>query len=80
MTTKPTPRVIGAAAEVDASNRCCTRCEKPLRGRIAWLELDQRDNTYHDRGDVPADRSQGWFPFGMDCARTILAGEPPKRG
>lgn len=73
MTGKPKPRQIGRADEIDPSNRSCTRCGEPLKGPAAWLELDQRDNTYHDREDVPEDRSQGWFPFGLDCARRIIA-------
>lgn len=51
----------------------CTSCGKKLTGRVAWLELDQRTNTYHDFGGVPSDKSQGWFPFGVSCARAILA-------
>jgi hypothetical protein len=35
------------------------------------LELDQRTNEYHDFGGVPADRSQGWFDFGPDCADAL---------
>jgi len=73
MTSKPTPRRIGNTDEIDPDGRYCTRCKQRLKGKVAWLELDQRDYTYHDRADVPADRSQGWFPFGVDCARHILA-------
>ena len=67
-----TPRIIGPAAEIAPPERHCTCCRKSLRGRVAWLELDQRTNTYHDRGDIPADCSQGWFPFGLTCARAEL--------
>jgi hypothetical protein len=35
------------------------------------LELDQRTNTYHNFG-VPEKYSQGWFPFGPDCANKLL--------
>lgn len=49
----------------------CTCCGRPLK-EVAWLELDQRSQTYHDWGGVPAERSQGWFPFGMKCARNAL--------
>ncbi len=66
------PRVTGQASELDKSNRFCTCCERPLKAKVAWLELDQRTNTYHDFGGVPDDRSQGWFPFGMTCARKLL--------
>ena len=53
--------------------RHCTCCGRLLRGSVAWLELDQRTDTYHDRGGVPPDASQGWFPFGLTCARRMLA-------
>lgn len=48
------------------SCECCGRELKP--GRSVWLELDQRDNTYHDFRDVPEEFSQGWFVFGNSCA------------
>lgn len=66
------PRIVAPASEVEPTMRFCTCCERPLRGNVAWLELDQRDDTYHDRGGVPADKSQGWFPFGMTCAKKHL--------
>lgn len=66
------PRHTTPASKLEASERYCTHCGKPLARTVAWLELDQRTDTYHDRRDVPADRSQGWFPFGMDCARKLL--------
>lgn len=68
-----TLRVIGRAAEMEASSRMCTACCRPLRGKIAWLEFDQRIDAYHDFGDVPDDKSQGWFPFGLTCARKAVA-------
>lgn len=48
----------------------CTLCGKTLThtGNEVWLELDQRYDVYHDFRNVPDDRSQGWFPFGRDCA------------
>ena len=49
----------------------CTCCGRELKGRVRYLELDQRDYSYHDRGDVPEDRSQGWFPFGLTCAKNV---------
>src|SRR5690606_9006 len=67
-----TPRVTCPASEVDADCRFCTCCERPLKGTAAWLELDQRTTTYHDFGGVPVDKSQGWFPFGMTCAKNEL--------
>ena len=68
-----TPRIIGPASELPEADRYCTCCQRPLRAKVAWLELDQRTDTYHDRGGVPADQSQGWFPFGLSCARAALA-------
>jgi len=72
MTSMQAPRVMGHTNEIDPSSRYCTRCGKAISGRVAWLELDRRDNTYHDREDVPEDQSQGWFPFGVDCARRLV--------
>lgn len=63
------PRVTGKASEIHQSERYCTCCKKPLSGKVAWLELDQRTNDYHDDGGVPPEQSQGWFPFGMTCAK-----------
>jgi len=76
---KPEPRITEKASALPASDRYCTHCARKLANRMAWLELDQRTNTYHDFSDVPADRSQGWFPFGMDCARSFLKAEADRR-
>jgi len=47
----------------------CQRCKRDLHpDKMVWLELDQRDLTYHDFKDVPSNVSQGWFAFGPDCA------------
>lgn len=46
----------------------CTLCGKILLRMPVYLELDQRDGTYHDFKDVPESKSQGCFPFGFDCA------------
>lgn len=67
------PRITCHVSELSADQRFCTCCEKPLTRHFAWLELDQRTNTYHDLGGVPEDRSQGWFPFGLTCARKLNA-------
>lgn len=69
--TKTKLRIIGPASEIDEASRYCTCCKKPLKGKVAWLELDQRTDSYHDRGGVPENQSQGWFPFGMTCARNL---------
>ena len=37
----------------------CARCGEALSGRVRMLELDQRDWTYHERQDVPEEKSQG---------------------
>lgn len=69
------PRIIGPVPDcwTDSVPKC-ERCGRPInRMRCAWLELDQRTNTYHDREDVPEAKSQGWFPFGIACATKILA-------
>lgn len=67
------PRIVSLANEIPhIDGRYCTCCERALKNKVAWLELDQRTNTYHDFGDVPADKSQGWFPFGPACARRLL--------
>lgn len=61
------------AASLSEGERYCTCCERDLTGHaVRMLELDQRTDTYHDLGDVPADRSQGWFPFGLKCAKNKL--------
>jgi hypothetical protein len=54
------------------TDESCTCCGRSLNHKkIAWLELDQRDDTYHARQDVPPEKSQGWFPFGQACARKV---------
>lgn len=75
MKTKREPRVISTAEEAaKLEMQECTCCGKKLTGkRIAWLELDQRTNTYHDFGGVPESKSQGWFPFGITCAKSEIA-------
>lgn len=72
MRTKTHFRVTAKASTLDPANRYCTCCEKRLSGEFVYLELDQRDGSYHDRGGVPADKSQGWFPFGKTCATKEL--------
>jgi len=77
VTRETEPRQTGDAAELDAAERFCSCCGRELRGRVAWLELDRRLDAYHDRGDVPEAHSQGWFPFGLDCARRLVREAPP---
>lgn len=71
-TLKTAAKPIYGVAHVELSEgeRYCTCCERDLYGHaFRWLELDQRTQTYHDDQDVPSDRSQGWFPFGLHCAK-----------
>ena len=50
----------------------CQRCAKSLNvNKIHWLELSITDGAYHE--EVPAGHlSQGYFPFGLACAKTQL--------
>lgn len=74
---KPQYGVYGELAE---GQRYCTCCERDLSGHaFRWLEMDQRAGTYHDFQDVPADKSQGWFPFGLTCAKKLVAKEIKRR-
>lgn len=55
----------------------CFKCGKKLNPvDIVWLEFDNHDNTWHDplKHEVTAEHSQGAFPFGRACAKTILNG------
>ena len=67
------PRIVAQASELESKERYCTCCERRIARQFAWLELDQRTDSYHDHGDVPPEQSQGWFPFGMTCAKNLLA-------
>lgn len=67
-----TPTQTGLAAELHPSERYCTICKKALRGRFAWLERDCISGECRDGGIAP-ERSQGWFPVGMTCARAAIA-------
>lgn len=75
--TRKSPRIVGPGpAGWTPEMYRCTHCEKPINpAKTAWLELDQRDDTYHDRGDVPDNLSQGWFPFGIACAKKVMKAE-----
>ena len=56
----------------------CERCGAKLttiKGgtyNVIRLEYDQRTGTYTNK-EVPAEFSQGGFPFGKDCAKIVLA-------
>ena len=64
-------RLIANTKDLEESMRFCHFCERRLSRRFAWLELDQRIDAYHDLAGVPEDKSQGWFPFGLTCARRL---------
>jgi len=52
----------------------CAHCGQPLRkDRIAWLELSFKTGRWYQPGDCPEDESQGCFPLGRACAKTVLA-------
>lgn len=57
----------------------CECCGKQLLGRVRFLELDQRSQTFHDYHDVPPNKSQGWFPFGLGCAKKLVKAEVRRR-
>ena len=69
----PTPKVTADAYELPKSERYCTCCQRPLVRKFAYLELDQRIDAYHDFGGVHPNQSQGWFPFGLTCAKKLNA-------
>ena len=61
--------ILLMATEMPEDQRYCTCCERKLKHTVRMLELDQRIDAYHDFNDVPANKSQGWFPFGLSCAK-----------
>lgn len=72
------PRIVGPASEIEEHSRFCTCCERPLKSKVAWLEKEISTGRYHDRGGIPAENSQGWFPFGLTCARRLLSTDPQR--
>lgn len=67
-----TQEPAGASRQSGAeSDMRCTCCNKPIKTEVVWLELDQRNGSYHDRGDIPGDKNQGGFPFGKICAKKL---------
>ncbi len=51
----------------------CEHCGAELKpGSVVWLTFDQRNGRYTDQ-PIPEEFSQGGFPFGKDCAKTILS-------
>jgi hypothetical protein len=53
--------------QLKALPRNCTKCRKPLVESARMFELDSRDWTYHDRQNIPEEKSHGWFPFCNEC-------------
>lgn len=55
----------------------CERCgERLILARIVWLELNSHTGIYsRNEGETPAEESQGWFPFGSACAKSVLAAQ-----
>ena len=52
----------------------CYKCGRRLDDdRIVWLELDTETGEFQPEGSepLPEERSQGYFPFGPDCARKV---------
>lgn len=60
-------------------DQLCTRCGELLSAdSITWLELNCRTGQYSAAGAtrLPSDESQGYFPFGPDCAKR--PNKPPR--
>jgi hypothetical protein len=49
----------------------CACCGKQLKGNAAWLELSFKTNKYYIDNVVPQEESQGYFPFGLTCAKKV---------
>ena len=51
----------------------CTRCGEKLNPKTkVLLELNWETNLYSQPGEVPEDKSQGCFDFGVACARRVM--------
>jgi hypothetical protein len=50
----------------------CERCGKHHLSTVVWLELNTVTGLYSQPGTVPAEASQGVFPFGPTCAARVL--------
>jgi hypothetical protein len=40
---------------------------------MTWLELSFKTGRWYQLGECPEDESQGCFPFGKACAKTVMA-------
>ena len=77
---KPSGR-LGKAKGADAITRKlelrCEHCGKKLRqDQAVYLELSAKTNQWYPEGECPAEESQGSFPVGKTCAKTLLRETP----
>lgn len=50
----------------------CMECGKTIKsGKVIWLEMNMKTGEYKEEL-LPGEPSQGMFPFGADCAKTVL--------
>ena len=50
----------------------CTTCEKPVElDRVVMAEMCVCWKPFGMCGDTKPEHSQGWFPFGADCAKKL---------
>ena len=48
----------------------CSCCGKVLKtNKAIWLELSTKTSKYYLKDVVPEQDSQGYFPFGITCAK-----------
>jgi hypothetical protein len=51
----------------------CNCCGRELDPRKAvWLELSFETGRWYPEAKCPPDESQGHFPFGVACARSVM--------
>jgi hypothetical protein len=79
-TADKTSRSVEVSAALGERHNC-QRCGELLNNHnIAWLELSTSSGLYYESGYVPTAESQGFFPFGVSCARAVVkAGGKLKR-
>jgi hypothetical protein len=66
------PTKIENVQNLDRAYHFCTCCGRKLKGKVAMLEFSTKHCQYFDAGVVAENDSQGFFPFGMSCARKVL--------
>ena len=55
-----------------AKEETCLECGKTLKpGKAIWLDMNMRTREFREE-PWPEEESQGMFPFGQDCVKTIL--------